>query len=319
MLLLVDQLGTMILNKVVLLALAMFSLVAGSPGALRNKRKLDKKGQLVPNIPPLSVKRMKGEDVVEQYELEEDANYWGRILQENKGSLEMTPPPQPPTPPSTPTLAPIGREDCSADGICNPNCSDLTPDPDCDDDEKTDPKCTTISSDFENGDEGWTISGDAQGGGADPFWNDTSGNPGGHIFAVDDGDGRWWDFRAAAKYHGNLIGAYNNTLSFDLRMQYRGSFDETGFPRDVVITSANGSQIWFNTSYNPSLNWTSYTVDINEEAGWMLNDSTNTAGEAEILSVLSSVADLHIRGEFISGSDIGFLDNVVLVLTCPPN
>jgi hypothetical protein len=59
----------MILNKALLLALfAMFSLVAGNPGTVRNKRNLDKKedphkkGDLVPSKPPISVKRTTGEN-----------------------------------------------------------------------------------------------------------------------------------------------------------------------------------------------------------------------------------------------------------------
>jgi hypothetical protein len=73
----------MILNKVLLLALAMLSLVAGSPGTVRNKRKLDKKSHLVPSKPPLSVKRMKGEDGAPD-ELEIDV----RVITCEKGSDE---------------------------------------------------------------------------------------------------------------------------------------------------------------------------------------------------------------------------------------
>ena len=53
----------MILNKVLLLALAVTSsLVAGSPGTVRNKRNLAEEGHPIRSKPPLSVKRVKGED-----------------------------------------------------------------------------------------------------------------------------------------------------------------------------------------------------------------------------------------------------------------
>jgi hypothetical protein len=52
----------MILYKVLLLALAMTSLVNGSPGTVRNKRNLAEKGHPVPSKEPLSVKRAKGEN-----------------------------------------------------------------------------------------------------------------------------------------------------------------------------------------------------------------------------------------------------------------
>jgi hypothetical protein len=63
----------MIVNKVLLLALAVFSLVAGSPGTVRNKRKLDGKAHPVPSKPPLSVKRTTGENGGPD-ELEVDVN-----------------------------------------------------------------------------------------------------------------------------------------------------------------------------------------------------------------------------------------------------
>ena len=53
----------MILNKVLLLALAITSLVAGSPGTVRNKRNLAEKDHPVPSKrPPLSLTRVKGEN-----------------------------------------------------------------------------------------------------------------------------------------------------------------------------------------------------------------------------------------------------------------
>lgn len=73
----------MIFNKVLLLALAMISLVAGSPGAVRNKRKLATTGHPVPSKDPISMKRTKGENG-ESDEVEIDV----RVITCEKGSDE---------------------------------------------------------------------------------------------------------------------------------------------------------------------------------------------------------------------------------------
>jgi len=73
----------MIFNKVLLLALAMISLVAGSPGAVRNKRNLATTEHPVPSKDPISVKRMKGESG-ESDEVEIDV----RVITCEKGSDE---------------------------------------------------------------------------------------------------------------------------------------------------------------------------------------------------------------------------------------
>ena len=73
----------MIFNKVLLLALAMISLVAGSPGAVRNKRNLATTEHPVPSKDPISVKRTKGESG-ESDEVEIDV----RVITCEKGSDE---------------------------------------------------------------------------------------------------------------------------------------------------------------------------------------------------------------------------------------
>jgi hypothetical protein len=75
-------------------------------------------------------------------------------------------------------------------------------------------------------------------------------------------------------------------------------------------------EIWYDTEMNPGVSWTSYSITINEAAGWKLNQTNQYATEADIRTALSFVDGISIRGEYRGGSDIGGLDNVVLETEC---
>ncbi|MFQ5463193.1 MAG: laminin B domain-containing protein [Phycisphaerae bacterium] len=199
-------------------------------------------------------------------------------------------------------------EICEADGFCNENCSDLTPDPDCIADPVGGLKCT-VSSNFDNGDDGWLISGDAEGGRGEPDFVATGGNPGGHASADDDVQGGTWFFQAPVKYHGNFAGAYGMTLTFDLKQSSLSSqFDGN----DVTLTGG-GLKLVFNTASNPGTDWTAYTIPLDEFSSWTVGTLDGaTATKTDLQTVLGDLTDLTIRGEFVSGPDTGGLDNVVL-------
>lgn len=297
-----------------------------------------------------SLRRAQANEAVLEREFEsaiekEDDAYWSRLLQQAENfSIDTIPgpnlrpttepstpePPMPdpstPRPPSfslptvaeptqaSPTSPPRTPDpfDCSQDGFCNENCSELTPDPDCSTDIGTEPRCMTVVSDFEGGDEAWTIIGDAQGGQSDPDWAATDGNPGGYISAKDDGYDKTWYFRAPIKFGGNFAGSYGQTLSFSLRQSLNNSQYND---RDVII-KGGGLEVWYDTEMNPGINWTFYSVTIDEAAGWKLNQGSQAATETDIRTALSSIDDLYIRGEYRNGDDVGGLDNVILETVC---
>lgn len=203
-------------------------------------------------------------------------------------------------------------EDCSADGICNENCSDLDPDPDCTEPDPDVPACTAIST-FDSGDEGWTLLGDAEGGRAEPDFNPTGGNPGAFVSADDDAAGGIWFWKAPLKFTGDFSDAYNRTFTFELK-QSSLNF-QIDNQRDVIFIGNGGTIIWFNTPMNPGLDFTPYSITLNDTAGWMLDDDS-PASEATIRAVLSDIEEIQIRGEFVNGSDTGGLDNVVLNSGC---
>jgi len=166
-----------------------------------------------------------------------------------------------------------------------------------------------VTSTFDAGNEGWTVSGDAQGSSVTPTYQSTGGNPGGHISATDDVAGGVWYWRAPVKFLGNLSNAYGKVLSFDLKQSsLAGQFDSI----DIILTGGHAKLV-FDTANNPGLDWTRYDIPLHESAGWRLDTLSGPAAtETDIRGTLSYLLDLHIRGEYVGGADTGGLDNVVL-------
>lgn len=164
------------------------------------------------------------------------------------------------------------------------------------------------SSDFSVDDQGWRLVGDSTT--AVPTYEATGGNPGGFVRGFDQVVGGVWFWQAPAKFLGNDSAAYGHTLTYDLRMRGSGPlFDDS----DVILDGA-GLSLHFDTSPVPAdVPWTSYSVLLDETAGWRVGSLAGPlATQVQIQDVLSDVTGLRIRGEFIVGPDNGDLDNVVL-------
>jgi hypothetical protein len=166
---------------------------------------------------------------------------------------------------------------------------------------------TTLSG-FDNDDQGWTITGDAQGTSAKPDFNGTGGNPDGLISAKDNVAGGTWYFSAPAKYLGDQSAAFGGTLSFDLKTTPITS----PFANSDVLLEAGALILSFDLPQDPGTDWTHYVVPL-DASGWTsrANDAGTLSPEAFRMA-LSQLSALRIRGEYQSGPDTGSLDNVRL-------
>ena len=165
----------------------------------------------------------------------------------------------------------------------------------------------SVTSTFDSGDDGWWVWADAQSGSTTPNWFGSGGNPGGYLSADDDVVGGLdWFWRAPDKFHGDFSGAYGKTLTFDLVQSGQGmQFDDD----DDVILVGGGISLDYNLASNPGMTWTPYSVPLSE-TGWTNVGMPVT--QQVMMTVLSSLTDLLIRGEYINGPDTGGLDNVTL-------
>lgn len=164
-----------------------------------------------------------------------------------------------------------------------------------------------VSSTFDTDDEGWRITGDAQGSSVLPTYHLTGGNPDGYISAKDNVQGGVWYFKAPAAFHGDFSIAYDTTLEFDLMQSSLNS----QFNTVDVYLRGGGLELRYDTPNNPGTVWTSYSLTLTEAGGWLIGGVVPT--QEQMLQVLSDVTDLQIRGEFVTGADTGSLDNVYLV------
>ena len=160
-----------------------------------------------------------------------------------------------------------------------------------------------IKSGFDTGIDGWSFVADVK----EFDWVSTGGNPGGYLEAVDYATGQVWYFVAPEKYLGNK-GAYSGgTLQFDLRQ----STTSSQVADDDVVLTGGGLTIVLDTGSHPGLDWTHYSVNLDTASDWRVGTSAGAvATQAQINTVLSDLTALHIRGEYVSGSDTGGLDNV---------
>ena len=168
--------------------------------------------------------------------------------------------------------------------------------------------------------EGWHIGPPADFMGAisdsgDATYELAGGNPGGYIShqnVVTGGEADWF-FIAPSKFHGDMSWAHGKKLTFDLRV-----FAEDPEMIGELVVLSNGAKdlrAVVSALPAPGSTWTSYSINLDTSIGWWVSTdwlTWDSASEADIWEVLSSLTDLRIRGQFLLGPGSGELDNVVL-------
>jgi len=168
----------------------------------------------------------------------------------------------------------------------------------------------TVSTTFDDGTEGWTVGGDAQSGSVEPTHVADGGDDGGYVEATDDVSGGVWYWNASAAYLGDKSAYASGSLSFSLR---QSSTDDQFDSPDVVLVSGE-TKLGYdfgNASSHPRTNWTAYSVELSA-AGWTNLGTESAATDDEFERVLSDLDAVQIRGEYVTGDDVGGLDTVEL-------
>ncbi|ELY74410.1 alkaline phosphatase D family protein [Natrinema pallidum] len=172
-----------------------------------------------------------------------------------------------------------------------------------------------IESTFDEDDDGWLIS---QNGGSDrPVYHESGGTPGGHVSDEENQGGIAWYYQAPFKFLGDREAFYGGSLSFDLR-QARADrqFDAEPVEGGDVLLAGGGAKLVYEfrgPERTPGTEWTSFEVPLSADATWIdLTSQEPLATEERFRAVLGTLETLRIRGEYRSGDDTSFLDNVVL-------
>ena len=142
---------------------------------------------------------------------------------------------------------------------------------------------------------------------ADAVFSPTGGHPGGCITGVDEALGETWYFLAPATVLQQLPKAVNGTISYSLKQS--GALISL-FDDDVVIVGRAG-RLSYRFSTAPGTDWTDFSVQLSAAKGWTWNWNQR-ATQAQIESVLAAPTLLQIRGEYVTGEDMGSMDNFAL-------
>ena len=164
---------------------------------------------------------------------------------------------------------------------------------------------TLIRHEFTDSADGWIVSGDTRP--EEALFSRTGGHPGGCITGVDEALGETWYFLAPAAVLQQLPKAVNGTISYSLKQSGAiiGLFDD-----DVVVLGRAG-RLSYRFAAGPGTEWTDFSVKLSAGQGWKWNWN-QTATQAQIEAVLAAPTLLQVRGEYVTGDDMGSLDNFVL-------
>ncbi len=161
---------------------------------------------------------------------------------------------------------------------------------------------------FDNDSEKWYANEDAIGNIV--HFDPDFGNPPPSIYAEDSNTGKPWYFVAPDCFRGNRAYAYGDSLKYDFFCDEIGS---TPYTNDIQIVGGNGMRIVQNLTFLPTPGaWTHFGVRL-IESDWHVGDfSGANPTQAEFVQVLQNIADLEIRGEYLTGYDKAWIDNVWL-------
>ena len=164
---------------------------------------------------------------------------------------------------------------------------------------------TLLRHEFTDSAQGWSVKGDTRP--TNEIFSPTGGHPGGCITGTDEALGETWYFLAPRTVLAQLPKAVNGTLSYSLKQS--GTIISL-FDDDVVIVGRAG-RLSYRFPNAPGTDWTDFSVRLSASAGWTWNWNTR-ATQAQIESVLKAATLLQIRGEYVTGDDMGWLDNFLL-------
>lgn len=156
---------------------------------------------------------------------------------------------------------------------------------------------------FDFDEEGWTYYNDAN-----QSWDGTVGNPPGSLKNVDRAQGTWHGFQASTAFLGDFSSYFGGT--FEFQMMATGTSD--GGPTQPDLTLSGGGLTLALDLPRPSNTvFSMRSVSLDLRSDWRVGSlSGAVATEPQVRQVLADVTQLRLRGEFISGADTSYLDNV---------
>ncbi len=160
---------------------------------------------------------------------------------------------------------------------------------------------------FDFGIEKWSANSDAAGHIA--RFDPAHGNPAPSIYAIDSNTGLPWYFVAPSCFLGNQGHNYGDSLTFDFYINIYGS---TPYTNDIIL-QGNGQTLVHNHAQDPATGiWNHLGARLNE-SDWHLGTGAGpNPTQAEFQQILANMTGLEIRGEYKTGVDTAWIDNIRL-------
>jgi hypothetical protein len=165
-----------------------------------------------------------------------------------------------------------------------------------------------VVHDFSTSAEGWQVAGDT--GPRPPVFHSSGGRSGGYISNTDEAVGETWYFQAPDSVLKQLASAADGRIAYRLKQ----SAVDAGFTDDDVVIVGPAGRLSYRFSYAPGTDWTDFSVRLSASEDWRWNWNARATDE-QIRSVLNRPTRLEIRGEYLTGDDIGAMDQFVLTAT----
>jgi hypothetical protein len=171
-----------------------------------------------------------------------------------------------------------------------------------------------VVSSFNSSDEGWRLVGESTS--VIPTWIATGGDPGGFLRGFDSTASGAWYWDAPAQFLGDKSGAYFETLIFSMRSGGSGPASSN----TQVVLSGNGLQLYSPGFQSPVGSWSLQFVTFAPFESWFVNSLSGPQASGEqILSVLSNLESLRIRGDYYPGLGSGDIDEIRMgIVPSPP-
>ena len=161
---------------------------------------------------------------------------------------------------------------------------------------------------FAASDDGWRITADGQ----DAMWIATGGKTNGYLQASDRPSGDVWFFKTPVEFSGDYSSFSGGSLNYSLfQTSLSSQFDDV----DAKLIAGDGRVLVVDlpADTQPGLDWTDYTIALDDTGNWFDPDTGIAATNAEIDAVLADLDSIEIRGEYRSGSDTAGLDDFALL------
>ena len=143
-----------------------------------------------------------------------------------------------------------------------------------------------------------------------PSWTGGRGLPPGCIQQAEI-SGNVWYFSAPAKFLGDRSASLYGTLTWDLAVNPSSQGGTNTFEQ-LILHDGTNALYYFDTGPGQANGWRHYSVPL-VGASFRVGSRTNSpATDLQLQMVLTNLRALYILGDWVEGSEVGYLDNVMM-------